>query len=256
MKITIVQPDILWEDKSGNLNKLTAMLKEVSGKTDLVVLPEMFSTGFSMQAPRLAENYQSDTYEWMENLSRNSDYAICGSYIVKESDNYFNRFVFITRDKQNFRYDKRHLFSIGGEDLIFRKGTNRLIFKYKDFRINAIICYDLRFPVWIRNRNDYDLLICVASWPESRREVWATLLKARAIENQCYVVGVSRVGTDNLGDSFAGESMIIDPKGRIITAINEYEEGIATGEISLSELNHFRKKFPVWRDADDFSINI
>jgi predicted amidohydrolase len=256
MKITIVQPDILWEDRAGNLHKLQTMLKEVSGKTDLVILPEMFSTGFSMQSGELSEAYRAQTYQWMENLSQEGNYAICGSYIVKESDNYLNRFVFIAPDRQNFRYDKRHLFSIGGEDLNFTHGNNRLIINFKDYRINAIICYDLRFPVWIRNRNDYDLLICVANWPESRREVWNTLLKARAIENQCYVVGVNRVGTDNSDDKYAGESMILDPKGRIITAINEYEEGIATGEISLSDLQDFRLKFPVWKDADDFTINI
>jgi omega-amidase len=255
MKITIVQPDILWENKTGNFHKLESMLNEVSGKTDLVVLPEMFSTGFSMNAGQLSESYDGQTREWMEYLSCKGNYAVCGSFIVGESDHYLNSFVFITPDKKSYRYEKRHLFSIGGENIHFKPGNKRLIINYKEFRLNAIICYDLRFPVWSRNRNDYDILICVANWPDSRREVWNTLLKARAIENQCYVAGANRVGSDNMNVSYTGESVILDPRGRIITEIGNNKEGIATGEISLKELQDFRKKFPVWKDADDFTIN-
>jgi omega-amidase len=256
MKITLVQPDILWENKTGNFHKLELMLKEVSGITDLVVLPEMFTTGFSMQVPGLSESYHDNTFRWMENLSREGNYAICGSFIVNESNNYLNRFVFITPDKSDFFYDKRHLFSIAGEDTIFKHGDSRLVIHYRDYRINAIICYDLRFPVWTRNKNDYDLLICVANWPDKRRETWNTLLKARAIENQCYVVGVNRVGYDNTNTCYAGESVILDPLGRIIAGVKENEEGIATGEISLPDLLNFRKEFPVMKDADDFTINL
>jgi len=256
MKITIVQPDILWENKTGNLLKLESMLKEVSGKTDLVILPEMFNTGFSMNAEELFEYKDSDTFVWMQNISREKKFAVCGSYIIKDGTHFYNRFVFVTPDKSSFFYDKRHLFSIGGENTKYQSGKRRKIFKYKGYRINVIICYDLRFPVWSRNRNDYDLLICVANWPDSRRQVWNTLLKARAIENQCYVAGVNRVGNDNTDNHYAGESVILDPRGRIITVVEEYEEGIATGVISLSELNDFRMKFPVWKDADDFTINL
>jgi omega-amidase len=255
MKITIVQPDIIWENKAGNFHKLESLLKKVSRKTDLVVLPEMFTTGFSMQAGKLSETLQAQTYEWMENLAREGDYAICGSYIVNESDKYFNRFVFITPELKSFFYDKRHLFSIGGEDTKYTRGNKRLIVNYKEFRINAIICYDLRFPVWNRNRDDYDLLICVANWPESRREAWNNLLKVRAIENQSYVVGVNRVGED-ADTHYAGESVILDPRGKNIAVVRKHKEGIATGEISLTDLQDFRIKFPVWKDADDFTINL
>ena len=256
MKITLVQPDILWENKPGNLDKLEIMLKDISGKTDLVILPEMFTTGFSMKVRELSEDYGAQTFKWMENLSRKGNCAICGSFIVNLSANYLNRFVFITPDGRSFFYDKRHLFSIGGEDIKFKRGGKRLIIQYKDYRINTIICYDLRFPVWCRNINDYDLLICVANWPDNRREVWNTLLKARAIENQCFVAGVNRVGIDGENIIYAGESVILDPRGKTITSLKEYEEGIVTAEILLSDLQDFRKKFPVWKDADDFIINI
>lgn len=256
MKITIVQPDILWENKEGNLLKLESLLKKEAGKTDLVVLPEMFTTGFSMNTVKLSEIYDGPTIKWMENLSDKGNYAICGSIIVNESEHFRNRFIFIAPDKQSFVYDKRHLFSIGGENINYKPGNRRLIFMYKEIRFTPIICYDLRFPVWCRNKNDYDILICVANWPDSRREVWNTLLKARAIENQCYVVGVNRVGKDQHDNNHAGESVIVDPRGKVIGSIGEYMEGIATAEISLHDLQEFRRKFPVWKDADDFTINI
>jgi omega-amidase len=256
MKITIVQPDIIWENRNANLEKIESLLDPVSGKTNLVILPEMFTTGFSMNTENLAEQFNADTLAWMRRISLERQFAICGSFIVDENHSFFNRFVFVTPDQKTYSYDKRHLFSIGGENDSYKPGKERLIFKYNDVRISAIICYDLRFPVWIRNRNDYDLMICVSNWPESRREVWNTLLKARAIENQCYVAGVNRVGSDNEGNNYSGESVILDPRGRKIADIKEYEEGIATGEISIPDLISFRKNFPVWKDADDFKINV
>jgi omega-amidase len=256
MKITIVQPDIIWENRSANLKKIESLLHPVSGKTDLVILPEMFTTGFSMNTGNLAEEINAGTLAWMRSMSLERQFAICGSYIVDENHSFFNRFVFVTPDQKTYSYDKRHLFSIGGENDSYKPGKKRLVFTYNDVRISAIICYDLRFPVWIRNRNDYDLLICVSNWPDSRREVWNTLLKARAVENQCYVAGVNRVGSDNEENNYAGESVILDPRGRKIAEIKEYEEGIATGEISIPELISFRKNFPVWKDADDFGINV
>ena len=254
MIITIIQPDIVWEDKKANLDHIGKLLETIPSETNLVVLPEMFTTGFSMNTQSLAENSFSQTYTWMVNVSKKRQLGICGSFIVKEESSNHNRFIFISSDDNSAFYDKRHLFSIGGEDKNFRRGNMRTIFQYSGFRINPVICYDLRFPVWIRNRNDYDLLICVANWPDSRREVWKTLLKARAIENQCFVAGVNRVGIDNAGNAYAGDSVIIDPRGQIIASIPEYREGIASAEISLKELLDFRDKFPAWKDADEFEL--
>lgn len=256
MKITIVQPDIYWENRPANLNKLEKLLADIPEGTELVILPEMFTTGFSMDTLKLAEEINSETITWMKNQAGTKNIALCGSFIVKADGRCFNRFVFVSPEGITHLYDKRHLFSIGGENESFKAGKARAIFNYKDFRINAIICYDLRFPVWIRNRNDYDLLICVANWPESRRDAWNTLLRARAIENQCFVAGVNRVGKDNTGNIYAGESVILDPRGRMIAGIPAYEEGTVTAEIMVSDLIAFRKSFPVWKDADDFEINL
>ena len=256
MKITLLQTDIFWEDKPGNLDSLGMLLSKISGTTDLVVLPEMFSTGFTMNARTLAEQKSSETFRWMNNISRNCNLAVCGSYIVVDDGHYYNRFVCVTPLGESFIYDKRHLFGIGGEDKTFTRGTARKVFTYNGIRILPAICYDLRFPVWLRNRNDYDLLICVANWPDSRRDVWNTLLKARAIENQCYVAGVNRVGKDDAGNNYAGESVLLDPRGKTIASLPDAEAGHSTGEISLADLEDFRQKFPVWKHSDDFRLVI
>jgi len=256
MRITIIQYDISWEDKQSNLNYLEKIVSPLSGKTDLIILPEMFNTGFSMNPDKLCENPDSNTLSWMKNLAEEGKFAVCGSYIVKEAGKAFNRFVFVASDGETTNYDKRHLFSMGNEDKFFSKGKKRVIFSYRGFRIMPIICYDLRFPVWSRNRNDYDLLICVANWPESRREVWNTLLKARAIENQCYVAGANRVGTDGTGIKYSGDSAILNPRGETLQEGITNTEFVITADLSLSELNAFREKFPAWKDADDFSIII
>jgi omega-amidase len=255
MKISIIQPETIWEDKLANFKKIEQIVRNIGCKTDIVVLPEMFATGFTLRAESFSEEDTGETFNWMENLSQSGNFAVCGSFIVRSVDNYFNHFSFITPQKEYFSYNKRHLFSLGGENKIFSCGNKRQVFNYYGFRFLPIICYDLRFPVWIRNRGDYDVIICVASWPEVRREAWNSLLKARAIENQCYVVGANRVGTDNEGLKYAGDSVIIDPLGKIIGSVAEYEEGSTTVEISLSDLQNFRKKFPFWKDSDDFYLN-
>lgn len=254
MRITVIQNDIFWEDKQSNFNSLEKIIKPLFNKTDLIVLPEMFNTGFSMNPGRLGENPDSETISWMKKLSVAGNFAVCGSYIVTENGNAFNRFVFVASETETTSYDKRHLFSMGNEDKYFTSGKNRVIFNYKGFRILPIICYDLRFPVWSRNRNDYDLLICVANWPESRREVWNTLLKARAIENQCFVAGANRVGIDGPGIKYCGDSIILNPRGETLQEAISNAESVLTTDLSLSELTAFREKFPAWKDADDFSI--
>ena len=255
MNISIIQPDLVWEDKSRNFRNLDELISPLFNKTDIIILPEMFNTGFSMNPEQLSEAPDEETFEWMIKVADKGNFGLCGSYIVKQDMHFFNRWIFVTPESESWYYDKRHLFSMGGEDKFFSPGKTRLVFIFRGIRISPYICYDLRFPVWSRNCNDYDLMINAANWPESRSEVWNTLLKARAIENQCYVAGVNRIGTDGNGIKYCGESVILDPYGRIIASANSNEQGSITGEISMTELSDFRKKFPVLNDADNFSIN-
>ncbi len=180
--------------------------------------------------------------------------GMCGSYIVFADNQYFNRWIFVSPGGETWSYDKRHLFSPGGEDKLFTPGKERIVFSFRGMRICPIICYDLRFPVWSRNRNDYDLLINSSNWPESRRDVWITLLRARALENQSYVAGVNRIGVDGEGIKYCGDSMIIGPKGETIGSGRQNKECIVSGDISLPDLADFREKFPVLNDADQFTI--
>jgi omega-amidase len=255
MKISVVQPDLAWEDKSLNFRNIEDLISPLYHNTDLVILPEMFNTGFSMNPEKLSESPLGETVEWMKNISRNGDFGLCGSYIVKEDNKYFNRWVFIGPEKEYFSYNKRHLFSMGGEDKLFSAGKERLIFSFRGVRISPYICYDLRFPVWSRSRNEYDLMINVANWPESRISVWNTLIKARAIENQCFVAGSNRIGTDGKGIKYIGGSMVINSRGETISSARLNEKCSITVDISMTELSDFRNKFPVQNDADNFSIS-
>ena len=256
MKISVIQPDTVWEDKFHNFQKLQELISPLNNKTDIVVLPEMFNTGFSMHPAELSESPRGETFDWMKSLTDKGNFGLCGSYIVKDNTDYFNRWVFVSPDNEVCHYDKRHLFSMGGEDRLFSAGKSKLIFTFRGVKISPYICYDLRFPVWSRNRNESDLIIYSANWPEIRKNVWITLLKARAIENQCYVAGSNRTGTDGTGIIYCGDSMIIDSRGEIIASADRDEERSVSAEISLPELSEFRKKFPVMNDADDFSINL
>lgn len=253
MKISIIQQRIVWENKSGNFEKLEKILSQLN-KTDIVILPETFNTGFSTNAGKLSEPPFSETYEWMMNVSKKGNFGICGSYMVKEKGNLYNRWLFVAPEKKSWQYDKRHLFTITEEEKSFTPGTKRIIFKFRGVRISPNICYDLRFPVWSRNRNDYDLLINSANWPEQRRDVWLTLLKARAIENLCYVAGANCVGTDGNKIKYFGDSMVISPKGEILASAHNDKECAISADISMTELTEFRKKFPVHKDADKFTI--
>jgi len=255
IRVSIIQTDILWENKSGNFRKYEEMISSRCNDTDIVVLPEMFSTGFSMNVEKMGESFRAETFNWMMAISEKGNFGLCGSYIVKEDNRFFNRWVFVTPDKKSWFYDKRHLFRMGDENKYFSPGRSQMIFNFRGIRICPNICYDLRFPVWTRNRNSYDLLINSANWPESRRDVWITLLKARAIENQCYVEGCNRVGTDGTGISYSGDSMIISPRGEIISSSNA-DDNCIEGEISIAELTDFRRNFPVLEDADEFNIII
>jgi predicted amidohydrolase len=221
-----------------------------------VILPEMFSTGFSMNPELLAEPMNGSTFNWMVNTAKKGNFGLCGSYIVNDGKQNFNRWVFVSPEKDYWYYDKRHLFTIGGEKQYFSAGKQRLVFSFRGIRINPYICYDLRFPVWSRNRNDTDLIIFAANWPESRSEVWKTLIKARAIENQCYVAGANRIGTDGNGIKYSGDSLISDARGNVIASAQENEECFISADLAMEELSDFRKKFPVSGDSDDFKIHI
>jgi len=256
MKLTLIQPDIIWENKFRNLQRIGEMISSTPDGTDIIILPEMFNTGFSMNPAQLAESPQSVTFDWMHDIAAKFNSGICGSYIVSENKDFYNRWIFVSPDGEVWKYDKRHLFSMSGEESLFTRGEKRVVFNFRGIRICPNVCYDLRFPVWSRNRNDYDLLINSSNWPESRRDVWITLLKARALENQCFVAGVNRIGIDGTGIKYFGDSMIIGPKGKLIAEGIQNEESIVSGEISIDELSDFRKRFPVLDDSDDFTIEI
>jgi omega-amidase len=256
MKISVIQPDIIWEDKATNFKNLTRLISPLFNKTDIIILPEMFNTGFSMNPASLSEPSVGETSGWMKNIAEKGNLGLCGSYIVKENSDFFNRWLFVTPSGEAWQYDKRHLFTMGGEDKLFTPGKSRLTFTFRGVRISAYICYDLRFPVWSRNSEKCDLMIYSANWPESRKNVWDILLKARAIENQCFVAGSNRTGTDGAGIRYQGESMIINPRGEIISTAGSKSDCSVTSEISPAELSAFRKKFPVLDDRDEFSILI
>jgi predicted amidohydrolase len=256
MKITLIQPDIVWENKPENLERLRSILSVIPSDTDIAILPETFSTGFSMNAESLSEPPGSVTFNWMKSMSQKSNYGICGSYIVKEDNHFYNRWIFVSPSGESWQYDKKHLFSPGNEDKIFTPGNRRIVFKFRGINICPNVCYDLRFPVWSRVRNDYELLINSANWPEPRRDVWLTLLKARAIENVCFVAGANRIGTDGEGNRHCGDSVIFGPRGELIASAGQDKESFVSGELSLDDLTKFRVKFPVLKDADRFALDI
>ena len=252
LRISLVQYDIVWENKEANLHYVEDVVTSLAGKTDIVVLPEMFTTGFTMNSHKLSESNDGDTITLLKQWATEFDIAICGSFIAKEKGHFFNRGFFISSESEYF-YDKRHLFRMGKEPEYFSPGDKRLIFEHKGFNICLLICYDLRFPVWARNiNNEYDLIIYTANWPESRAKVWNTLLAARAIENISYVCGVNRIGKDGNDLVYKGDSKLIDAKGEVLTSIKV--DKVETVSISKDELDKFRNKFPVWKDADSFEL--
>lgn len=262
LRISILQTDIAWENKQDNLRRLHEKLETLRGATEIVVLPETFSTGFTMNTDNLAEPVTGKTITTLRQWAAEYQVAIAGSYIAYEKDttftqctSYYNRAFFLTPEGDAYYYDKRHLFRMGKESEHFIAGNSRPIISYRGWNILLLVCYDLRFPVWSRNvNNEYDLMIYVASWPIPRRKVWDILLQARALENISYVCGVNRIGTDGNNQSYNGGSVIYSHKGDLLASIPDNKEGVATAILELSPLREFRKKFPVWKDADSFSI--
>jgi len=256
LRISMLQTDIVWQNKEENLCMLRGKLQKLRGEADLVILPEMFSTGFSMQSHSLGEPITGKTITTLQSWANEYEMAIAGSYIASDGPStYYNRAFFLTPEGDSYYYDKRHLFRMGGEYDSFSPGNKRLIVSYHGWNICLLVCYDLRFPVWSRNRNnEYDLLIYVANWPASRRHVWDTLLKARALENMSYVCGVNCVGIDGNGVHYDGGSILYSAKGEALTAIPDNKEYISTTKINLHSLQQFREKFPAWKDADSFQL--
>lgn len=256
LRISIVQTDIVWENKQENLRLLRRKLETLRGTTEVVVLPEMFTTGFSMNSRELGEPASGETITTLKQWATEFHLALTGSYIASNNGSYYNRAFFLTPEGEAFYYDKRHLFRMGRETEHFSAGEKQLTIPYRGWNIRLLVCYDLRFPVWSRNRNnDYDLLIYVANWPIPRRLVWDTLLRARALENQCYVCGVNRIGTDGHQLVYNGGSILYSAKGEPLLSAPDGEENILTTAIDLPSLRLFREKFPVWKDADPFELD-
>ncbi|MEO6949678.1 MAG: amidohydrolase [Ginsengibacter sp.] len=258
LTISLVQSNLFWEDKKANLEMFEDKISNLKGKTEVVILPEMFSTGFSMNPASLAEAMDGETVSWMKRIANENKVIVTGSLIIKENGKYYNRLIWMLPTGKFGIYDKRHLFSYAGEEQFYSQGNTRCIASVKGWKINLQICYDLRFPVWSRQgsttENIYDVLVYVANWPAKRKDAWKTLLAARAIENQCFVVGVNRVGEDGNAHLYEGESSILDPLGNIIFQ-KKGEETVITYTLSKEMLIKTREHFPFLKDADDFIIN-
>jgi predicted amidohydrolase len=258
LTITLIQTDLQWEDKAANLRMLEHKIRSIKERTEIVVLPEMFNTGFSMQPELFGEAMDGESVEWMKRVSAERKIILTGSLIIKENGNYYNRLIWMLPNGEYGFYDKRHLFAFAGEDKFFSSGNKRFIASVKGWKINLLVCYDLRFPVWSRQQTnetgaEYDVLIYVANWPERRSHAWKTLLCARAIENQSYVVGVNRVGNDGNNIYHSGDSMVIDPLGEVLYHVKD-EEDIFTITLDKTHLQSVRDKLPFLRDGDEFQI--
>lgn len=257
LHVAALQTPLYWENKTANLEMFTELLKPLANKTDLVVLPEMFTTGFSMAPEKFAESMEGPTVRWMQQQAQQLNAHITGSFICKENESYFNRLVWMQPDGHFRSYDKRHLFSMGNEHLHYTAGTEHLIVEINGWKICPLICYDLRFPVWSRNNNQtpFDVLLYVANWPEVRAFPWSSLLVARAIENQCYVIGVNRVGKDGNNIDHSGNSVVLGPRGNQLYGAQPKEATIIQASLNKQELVAFRDQFPVLNDADRFHLD-
>jgi omega-amidase len=254
LRILIIQSEISWKDTAGNLQRYSFLLQNHESQVDLILLPEMFTTGFIATPADVTENMQEKALSWLRQTAASQNCRIAGSMIVAEPNTYYNRLICMHPSGETETYDKRHLFRMAAEEEQYSRGLQRTVSRIKGWRICWQICYDLRFPVWCRNQDDYDILVFLANWPSNREDVWNTLLRARAIENQCYVIGVNRIGIDGNQISYHGNSMVIDPKGNRINEPDKGEERLIYAELSYSSLVEFRDKFPVLRDADKFII--
>lgn len=253
LKVAVIQKDLAWQDAAQNRLAIDKILSETTD-VDLIVLPEMFTTGFSMEPEHIAETMDGETVCWMLEKATALQAAIVGSVIIKEDNRYFNRMLFVHPNKKIETYNKRHAFTLAGEHKSYTSGKEKLIVDYLGWKICPLICYDLRFPVWSRNVENYDVLIYAANWPKPRVNAWNTLLKARAIENMSYCIGVNRVGVDANGHEYSGNSAVIDYLGEALTGISECKEEVLCATLSKNKLYDLRSKLSFLEDKDNFSI--
>jgi omega-amidase len=250
LTVTFIQTELIWEDIQANLEMLDKKVEAIENPTDLILLPEMFTTGFSMSPAGLAESMQGSAVTWMMKKAREKSADITGSLMIEEDGHYFNRLIWAKPDGRLFTYDKRHLFRMTGEDKVYSAGSHQLTVELKGWRIRPFICYDLRFPVWMRNSdNPYDLAIVTANWPATREIQWQTLLRARAIENQSYVIGINRIGVDGNQVEYNGYSCVVDYQGTVHFQ-DVHHQHTQTASLTRSTLQNYRESFPAWMDRD------
>lgn len=255
MKVSLIQANLIWENEQANIINLEKLINNNISKTNLIILPEMFTTGFSMRPDENFSTMNSDVIAWMKKIVYQKDCAIAGTLIIKENDKFYNRLIYVSNTADVFFYDKRHLFRMVKEHQLYTPGIKQLTTMCHSWKIMWQICYDLRFPVWSRNTMNYDLLVYVANWPEKRINAWDILLRARAVENQCYVIGVNRVGFDGNNIPYNGHSVIISPHGDIVAQLPEDKEGVINFRLNLDNRLDLTKKFPFGLDRDNFSID-
>jgi predicted amidohydrolase len=253
MKIALIQSSLFWENPTANQNYFDEKINEIIEKVDVIVLPEMFTTGFTMNPSDVAETMQGETIHWLQSLAKAKNSAITGSLIIKENNNYYNRLVFVFPSGEIQFYDKRHLFTLAGEDKVYTSGKEKLIVDYLGWKICPLICYDLRFPVFARNTDDYDVLIYMANWPKTRINAWDILLKARAVENMCYTIGVNRIGLDNNNYEYVGHSQAVDFLGNYVLEPHE-NEGVSIVTLNKEKLLETRIKLGFLNDSDAFEL--
>ena len=249
-----IQADLFWENPSKNRASFEEKINGLLENTDLIVLPEMFTTGFTMNPQKVAEKMDGTTITWMQKIAIEKQTAITGSLVIEQNNNYYNRLVFVHPSGTIESYDKKHSFTLAGEDKVYTAGNQKLIVRYKGWRICPLICYDLRFPVWARNTENYDVLIFMANWPVTRIKAWETLLKARAIENMSYVIGINRTGLDKNKYEYSGNSLIVDFLGEELSNLQKNKIGLVTAVISKTNQNEIRKKLGFLNDKDAFEI--
>ncbi len=251
--VAMVQYQIIWNNSHANMEKIGEMLHGINLQLDIIILPEAFNTGFNSDPAEMAETMDGKTVQWMRQLAKDRNCAVCGSLFIKEDGKFFNRFLWVLPEGVAATYDKRHLYSIGGEDKFITQGTVQTLIEYKGWKIRPQICYDLRFPVWIRNTDNYDIMINVSAWPSSKAEIRRTLLRARSIENQCYTIGVNNIGSDENNLTYNGLSLVSDAVGKEIANAGESEK-VEIAVLDYSTLQNFRGKFNTLRDKDKFEI--
>ena len=254
LKIVGIQAALVWENPEQNIAFFEKKINTLEAGFDLIVLPEMFTTGFTMHPERVAEKMDGFAVSWMQKVAKEKQAAICGSLVISAADKFYNRFIFVHPTGEIETYNKRHSFTLAGEDEVYTSGTEKIIIEYKGWRICPLICYDLRFPVWARNTENYDLLIYVANWPIARIKAWDTLLEARAIENMSYVIGVNRTGKDGNNYEYSGNSILLDCLGEELSSLKNNEVGIVTANFVKSEQDRIRKKLGFLADKDSFKI--